>query len=202
MKSERDPSDYSDDSLMGTMAKNPSGPAAKQAFETLFKRHSALVLGYSRRFVLDRNMAEDIAQEVWMKTIRAATSNPPSYQARGQFRPWLLVMTRNTAFDSLRSSGKYADAFREADGDENEYDENQADALSGLVSRAEIGRVRQAMDELPAAQRTALSLHLIEELNYAEIAVAMGLSLGSIKTHLHRGRIALIAKLKSQGGRP
>jgi RNA polymerase sigma-70 factor (ECF subfamily) len=56
--------------------------------------------------------------------------------------------------------------------------------------------VRDLVDQLPAAQRTALSLLLIEELSYAEIATAMGVSLTAVKTHIFRARKSLEKDLR------
>lgn len=183
-----------DDALMKLLAdESPEGiTTAKTAFRILFERHGGLVLGYCTRIVGDKALAEDTAQDVWMKVIKSAKQ----YEARAQLRPWLLTLTRNTSLNALRDRRDWSELDTEEAGDDN-----HASTLKLLLDKSESNQVRIALQQLPAPQRTALSLFLIEELSYEEIAQAMALKLSTIKTHIHRGRLALIATLSESGGR-
>lgn len=186
----------SDDSLMKVLANRSKPKESKQAFRLLFDRHGGLVLGYCNRLLADRSLAEDVAQDVWMKVIHSAEK----YESRNQLRPWLLTIARHTSLNILRSRKNWVeleDSEHEAAG---AADNVEPTTLESLVTRGRSLEVRNAIDALPALQRTALSLLTIEGLSYDEIAKAMGLGLGAVKTHIHRGRQTLTEKLNPRKG--
>ncbi len=162
---------------------------SKQAFRLLFDRHGGLVLGYCTRLLTDRSLAEDVAQEVWMKVIE----NANKYEARDRLRPWLLTLARNASLNILRSRKSWV----EIEDSSQDIPESSPSLLDELVAKNEAHALRDSLDSLPSAQRTALSLLTIEGLSYDEIAKAMDLSLASVKTHIHRGRQGLIEKLST-----
>lgn len=179
--------DPSDDSLMKLLTNRPKLRESKQAFRLLFDRHGGLVLGYCTRLLADRSLAEDVAQEVWMKVIQ----NAETYEPRQQLRPWLLTIARNTSLNVMRRRKNWEELE-----DGHDVPEESADLLQSFVAENEARAIRDAIDALPEAQRTAISLLTIEGLPYDEIAHAMNLSLGSVKTHIHRARLALAESLK------
>lgn len=203
-KDETNLSAPADDVLMkrlasGTKAGNERTEDAKAAFRILFERHAGLILGYCSRILGDRNQAEDVSQDVWMKVIR----NAQKYESRNQLRPWLLTLSRNTCLNVLRSRK----TFVQLDGDSEATIEAEArkvsnvateegTAIQTLLTKDDSKNFKSRLDSLPAAQRTALSLLLIEDLSYEEIAKAMELSLPAVKTHIHRGRKNLEGLLK------
>lgn len=186
--------ELADDALMKLLAdESPQGmTSAKSAFRILFERHGGLVLGYCTRIIGDKALAEDTAQDVWMKVVKSAKK----YEAREQLRPWLLTLTRNSALNALRDRHDWSELDAEEAGDEG-----HTGTLMLLLEKSEANRVRTAIQQLPSPQRTALSLFLIEELSYEAIAQAMAIKLGTVKTHIHRGRIALMATLSEPGDR-
>ncbi len=187
---------------MKKLANGANAKESKAAFRMLFDRHGGLILGYCTRILADRNLAEDVSQDVWMKVIQ----NAQKYEARNQLRPWLLTLSRNTCLNVLRSRK----SFVQIDG-ENESEleaesrkistaaSDEGTAIQSLISKDESKQFKGHLDQLPAAQRTALSLLLIEELTYEEIAKAMELSLPAVKTHIHRGRKSLESLLQPRG---
>lgn len=196
-KNEQNLTAQADDVLMNKLA---SG--SKEAFRVLFERHGGLILGYCSRILGDRNQAEDISQDVWMKVIQ----NAQKYEARNQLRPWLLTLSRNTCLNVLRSRK----SFVQIDSDNEVTIEAEArkasnaaadegTAIQSLIAKDDSKNFKKHLDALPIAQRTALSLLLIEELSYEEIARAMELSLPAVKTHIHRGRKSLEGLLQPRG---
>lgn len=185
-----------DDQLMKTLADRHSPEKSRKAFQALFDRHGGLVLGYCTRILADKSLAEDVAQEVWMKVLQSSDK----YEARGQLRPWLLTLSRNTCFNVLRSRKPLSfTEDLEIDGNQLEPSpEISANPLNDLLVEADSRAVRDLVDRLPEAQRTALSLLLIEELSYAEIATAMSVSLTAVKTHIFRARKSLEKDLRSR----
>jgi RNA polymerase sigma-70 factor (ECF subfamily) len=186
-------STVSDDQLIQALADRRSPEKAKRAFQDLFATHGGLVLGYCNRILADKTLAEDVAQEVWMKVIQ----NADKYEARGQFRPWLLTLSRNTCFNVLRSR-KALDYEESIDSETNPSNAEGTDPLTALLAESDNRTVRDLIDSLPTSQRTALSLLLIEELSYSDIAKAMGASLTAVKTYIFRARKILEQELRSR----
>lgn len=185
-----------DDQLIKTLADRRSPENAKKAFQALFDRHGGLVLGYCARILADKNLAEDVAQEVWMKVIQ----NSDKYEARGQLRPWLLTLSRNTCLNVLRARKPLGftddlDSEKTLSGSQKE---NSATPLDELLAEADSRAVKELIDGLPEAQRTAMSLLLIEEFSYTDIATAMGASLTAVKTYIFRARKSLEQGLRSR----
>jgi len=210
-KNDQDLSVPADDVLMkklanGSQAGKERSEDAKTAFRSLFERHGGLILGYCSRILGDRSLAEDVSQDVWMKVIQ----NAQNYEARNQLRPWLLTLSRNACLNVLRSRK----SFVQIDGDNESEIESQIEfearktsnvardegtAIQLLIEKDDSKNFKTHLDSLPAAQRTALSLLLIEELSYEEIARAMELTLPAVKTHIHRGRKNLEGLLQPRG---
>ena len=206
-KNDQDLSVPADDVLMkklanGSKAGKERSEDAKAAFRILFERHGGLILGYCSRILGDRSLAEDVSQDVWMKVIQ----NAQKYEARNQLRSWLLTLSRNTCLNVLRSRK----SFVQIDGENESEIESEARKISNLaadegtaiqllIEKDGSKNFKTHLDSLPAAQRTALSLLLIEELSYEEIARAMELSLPAVKTHIHRGRKNLEGLLQPRG---
>ncbi len=161
---------------------------SKEAFRHLFDRHGGLVLGYCKRLLTDRSLAEDVAQDVWMKVIQ----NASKYESRNQLRPWLLTISRNTCLNILRARKDWTEITDEMANESS----TQADLLGDLMAKNEVQKIRSSIEALPAAQRTAISLLLIEGLSYDEIAHAMLLSAASVKTHIYRARQTLMSDLR------
>lgn len=87
-----------DDSRMAALANTSKPRESKHAFRELFDRHGGLMLGYCSRLIPERQQAEEVAEEVWMRVIQ----NAGSYGSTDSIRPWLLSITRNAALNSTR----------------------------------------------------------------------------------------------------
>lgn len=201
----------SDDELIAVLTKNGDEfqkSQARTAFEVLFERHASLVLGYCTRILKDRSKAEDVAQEIWMKIIRYA----PQYKAQGQFRPWILSIARTTSLNVIRAQREWTAEYNEvtfdaSEGPNEEPFTNGNANTSSITSSFALGPIepllkrsthielRDAIQELPELQRTAICLKWIEELSYEETADAMRVSLANVKSLLHRAKNTLEEKL-------
>ncbi len=176
---------------MKLLSEGSKSGESKKAFRLLFDRHGGLVLGYCTRLLTDRSLAEDVAQDVWMKVLK----NASTYESRNQLRPWLLTIARNTSLNILRTRKSWVEFDTEKADGSNLGEQTwsaDADILGNLIAKGQTVSIRAKIDALPAAQRTALSLLTIENLTYEEIAIAMSLSVGAVKTHIHRGRQTLL----------
>jgi RNA polymerase sigma-70 factor (ECF subfamily) len=172
----------SDDELMEGVA---SGDLA--ALEQVYDRYSRLVFSVSVRVLNDRQLAEDVVQEVFLRLWRRPASYDP---ARGRFVSWLMSVTRNRALDEWR---RFARRRRV---EEQESDpagsqlvaQDRADDPELGLALAELRRtVRMAMTRLPAAQRRVLELAYFGGLTQVEIAERTGDPLGTVKTRIRLG---------------
>ena len=150
------------------------------AFDELVRRHQKTVLNIAWRYCADRAVAEDLAQEVFVKVWRARVS----YQPSARFSTWLYRIAVNRCLNEIRSRPKDAPLPVEEALEEREGGRPQ-DELDRVEVRA---AVRRAVDDLPANQRMAMILSRFHELPYEEIAEAMSVSLEAVKSLLFRAR--------------
>jgi RNA polymerase sigma factor (sigma-70 family) len=175
-----------DDALLAGMAAGD-----REAAAIFVGRHAAAVTGAAYQVVRDRAMAEDVAQEAFLKAWRAAGTYDPR---RGSARTWLLSISRNAAIDVVRvrrAAPLSPDAVTGLLGS----DAILAAPDDRLVEQAETVEVRQALDRLPEDQRRAVLLAAVAGLSAAEVGEIEGIPLGTaksrIRTALMRMRDAL-----------
>jgi RNA polymerase sigma-70 factor (ECF subfamily) len=156
------------------------------AFARLYDRHADLVYSVALRVLADPALAEDTAQEVFLRLWRTPEAYDP---ARGRFVSWLVSVARNRAVDEvrlrgrrrLREVGEYANPEDPPDG-------RAEDPQLAVQVQADRLAVRRALLTLPEEQRTALELAYFSGLTQQEIAERLQQPLGTIKT---RTRLAL-----------
>ncbi len=153
----------------------------QQAMGRLYELHSALVYSVALRVVGDTGAAEDILQEVFIQLWR----NPTAFNSgRGSLAAWLAVITRNRAIDFLRK--------RRPESDSTEVViSNDPDLASATERNHAIEKIRDALSGMPEVQRTALEMAFFRGLTHMEIAEKTGDPLGTIKTRIRTGLIAL-----------
>jgi RNA polymerase sigma factor (sigma-70 family) len=160
----------------------PSGVRTDLA--EIFRRDYAMVVGVAARILGARAEAEDVAQEVFLSFGRTSVS---AEQARG----WLSVAAAHTALNTLRSRRRRtAQEATAAAGGRHTV----GDVADTVVTRAERGRVRDALARLPHKQAVALVLRH-SGLSYAEVAAALDLSPGSVGTTVRRAESVLLKEL-------
>lgn len=175
-----------------------------KAFETLYDRHGNLVYSTAVRILRDIHLAEDVAQEIFLRLWR----QPESYVAqRGRFLTWLLSVTRNRAVDEVRKRGR---RFRHETASpeqlEQEFPTGDAHDPALAAQLAEERRtVRDALASLPPQQRQVIELAYYGGLTQQEIADTLEQPLGTVKTRIRLGMQKLKATLtlreKDQGRR-
>jgi RNA polymerase sigma-70 factor (ECF subfamily) len=150
------------------------------AFDELVRRHQKAVLNIAWRYAGDRALADDLAQEIFVKVWRARASYHPS----ARFSTWLYRIAVNRCLNEIRSRPKGASLPLEETLGEREGAKPQDD-----LDRAEVrAAVRHAIDQLPPNQRMAVILSRFHELPYEEIAETMSVSLEAVKSLLFRAR--------------
>ncbi len=164
-----------------------------QAFEALFREYQGEVYGWVVRIVRDPGAAEDLTVETFWRI----------YRARGRFDPrrpfgaWARRIAVNLAVEHLSRSHAEKPLDREY----------RLPAASGgapdPVAGAEIrNKVAASLGELPARLRAAVTLAMIEETPYAEIAEALGISVNGVKSRVFRAVRQLRRSLEKRGVRP
>jgi len=187
--------EQSDADLIGRAA---AGDA--RALEVLYDRYSGVVFSFALRMVADRQLAEEVLQEVFFRAWRQGGD----YSAqRGTFVTWLLSITHNLAIDEIRKRKRRP---QKADSEEPETVlAGVADTSAGADVEGEVwlGSLRttvaEALKELPPPQRQAIELAYYQGLTQREIAETLGEPLGTIKTRMRLGLQKLREALGSSG---
>ncbi len=187
------------------------GQQDRLSFEAVYRRSSPHLLAVLMRIVKSRAMAEDLLQEVYVKVWRNAASFDPAKSAP---MTWLASVARNTAIDALRREHKEVisdNEFATGDDESSNMIEQQADPSPGpvelLLQSADQLAVRGCIEtHLDATQRQAIALAFYQGLSHQEVAQTMGTPLGTVKSWIRRGLVALkqcfedrAAKGKSHG---
>ena len=150
-----------------------------QAFGRLVDRHQAAVRAFLRRVCRDREAADDLAQETFL----TAWSRLDSLRADAGVRTWLCGIAWRKALTAER--GRARSAAR---------DRQWLDTRDGVEAAAGEDRatVARALAALPLDQRACVALCLAGDWSHAEAAEALGLPLGTVKSHVARGRAKLM----------
>ncbi len=161
----------------------------QDAMAELYDRYSPVVYSVALRVLADTSAAEDVLQDVFMQLWR----HPASFDARrGSLRPWLAVIARHRAIDSLRKRRLQTDL-------EDVVVALETD-LEATVERARtVERVRATLHLMPDNQRKALEMAFFEGMTHTEIAAKTGEPLGTVKTRI---RTALLALRRALSPRP
>ena len=165
------------------------------AFEELVRRYEAALRNVAFGFVRDMALAEDIAQDTFLR----AYSKASSLRRGGSVRSWLFRIAINRSQDELRRIKRK----REVSWETFDVPPAGPDQVSGeaLAASRELGRhLAGAMSELRAEYRIPLVLREVEGLSYTEIAKLLEWPLGTVQARIHRGRLALRARLRQIRG--
>jgi RNA polymerase sigma-70 factor, ECF subfamily len=170
------------------------------AFRELLTRYERPVFSLIYRMVRDRTLAEDLAQEAFVRAFNAIGSYKPTYK----FSNWILKIANNHTIDHLRKrrldtisihGSPHATTSEEISQSSivvASHDETPAE----YVEHKELGgQIEEAIGGLREEYRTVILLRHVEGYAYEEIADLMGLPLGTVKTYLHRARAELRERL-------
>jgi len=172
----------------------------ERAYRELIDRYQRPVFSLVFRMVRDRERAEDLAQETFVKVF----NNLDRYDPKYKFSSWIFKIANNLTIDALRrkeldtvslDGSRNARTAEEADSSRitvASEDENPEELLEAKQLGEEIG---EAIGELRAEYRTAVVLRHVEGLSYEEIAEIMEVPLGTVKTYIHRARHELRIRL-------
>ncbi|HEY3442134.1 MAG TPA: sigma-70 family RNA polymerase sigma factor [Paludibaculum sp.] len=164
-------------------------------FSALLDRHRNSVVHFLYRMVLNQAIAEELAQEVFLRVYRSRAKYEPS----AKFTTWLFRISANLAFNWLRDEKN--ERFQESLQDEDAPSstrrlfDHQPSVECVLVHRVKLNEVREAITRLPPKQRAAVLMHKYEEMEYSQIARVLGCSESAVKSLLFRAYESLRARL-------
>lgn len=188
-------SEWSDDALMVAVTARD-----ELAFSVIYDRYIDLVYSTSLRVLADAQLAEDAAQDVFVRIWR----RPESFVAeRGRFLSWLMSVTRNRSVDELRARGRRNRREAPSADDSGELlasvpGHESDDPARHAQLHEEQALVRRALVNLPTDQKRALELAYFGGLTQQEIAATLHEPLGTIKTRIRLGMQKLRRALEDQ----
>jgi RNA polymerase sigma-70 factor (ECF subfamily) len=178
-----------EDRELATMAASGREPA----FRELLQRYERPVFSLIYRMVRDRTLAEDLAQEAFIRAFNAIGTYKTSYK----FSNWILKIANNHTIDHLRKrkldtvsidGSPHARTSEEVERSRVVI-ESRDETPEEFVEHRELGsQIEAAIGELRDEYRTVIVLRHVEGYAYDEIAEVMDLPLGTVKTYLHRAR--------------
>ena len=160
----------------------------QDAFRRLVERHQEPVYSFLLGMVRDRNVADDLFQDTFIRVLDALGRRRGSYAQQGKFLAWVMRIARNATLDYFRSRSKWQDTS----GSDGFWDRLTSEAPAPdevLVTKERRAWLDLCIARLPAEQREVLVLRQDSELTFREIAELTGVS---INTALGRMRYALI----------
>lgn len=162
----------------------------EKAFGELLRRHQGKVRGLLLRLTSDRNLADDLAQEVFLRAYRGLCG----FEGRARFSTWLYRIAYNVYLNHrarVRELAALPENFEAgAMAPETAMSANRSDMRKDLDA---------AIGALPERYRAVVMLYYLEDVSYPEIAEILELPLGTVKTHLHRAKRMLRDNLDGWG---
>ncbi len=168
-----------------------------EAYEILVKRYKDPLMNFIFRFVGDKDTSADIVQDTMIKFY----INKDSYQSFAKFSTWIYTIAANLAKNELKRR-KRKKLFSISGGGEEDQpidikDKNSVGPDEAADSSIKNKIIEEALLKVKPVYREAVVLRDIQELSYEEIADISGLSIGTVKSRINRGRAQLQELLKS-----
>ena len=168
------------------LAERPVETLDADAFTGLLKEHDRLLRSLVYRLMGDRDVMDDVLQEVYLKAFRARAS----FRGESSTATWLYRIAYNTCLDELRRRGRWQ---------QDELDEALPDPRPDPGEQVALrGDVAAALAALPVEQRAAVLLVDLHGLDYAAAGAVLGAGAGTIGSRVSRGRAAL-RRILSEG---
>lgn len=182
------------DSDLDLMLRVRQGDAA--SFDELLRRYRLPLVKYFCRMVRDQSLAEDLAQEVFLRVYKARHR----YRPDARFTTWLYRIATNLAFNAIRDArGRQpqgGDGRAEAGEMPLEFVDPKASVEQELIETERGRMIREAIEALPENQRVAVILHKYQDVDYRQIAGILRVSESAVKSLLFRAYETLRARLE------
>lgn len=163
------------------------------AFRELVRRYERPVFSLVFRMVRDRELAEDLSQDAFIKVLNHIDRYSPEFK----FSSWLFKIANNVAIDHLRrrridtismDGSPNASSASEIEASTIELGSDQESALDEMEAKELGSSIERAIGSLRPEYRSCIMLRHVEGRSYEEIAATLDLPLGTVKTYIHRAR--------------
>jgi RNA polymerase sigma-70 factor (ECF subfamily) len=167
----------------------------RASFGLLLDRHRNPVIHFLYRMVQNQAVAEELAQEVFLRVYKSRGS----YEPTAKFTTWLFRIATHLALNWIRDGRNEKRQARldegSPDGTAKQVPDRGRTVEQDLVYQAKLGEVRHAIETLPAKQKAAVMMHKYEEMEYAQIADVLSCSESAVKSLLFRAYESLRVRL-------
>jgi RNA polymerase sigma-70 factor (ECF subfamily) len=165
----------------------------QDAWEAIVRQHWRKVFNVAYKFVGRHEEAEDLTQDIFLKIFRSLST----FDRRANFQTWLISVSRNLCIDYYRSVRKERETIdRQVTAEDASPVAREAGPLAALEQRDLAALLRRALHTLPDSLRAAVVMRDIQELSYQEIADALHLPEGTVKSRINRGRRELARQIR------
>jgi RNA polymerase sigma-70 factor, ECF subfamily len=165
------------------------------SFGLLLDKHRSPVIHFLYRMVQNQAVAEELAQEVFLRVYKSRSS----YEPTAKFTTWLFRIASHLALNWIRdgrNEKRQASLDEESpDGTAKQVPDRSRTVEQELVYQVKLREVRQAIESLPAKQKAAVMMHKYQEMEYAQIADVLNCSESAVKSLLFRAYESLRMRL-------
>ena len=172
----------------------------ESSFAILLNKHRGPVIHFLYRMIQNQPVAEELAQEVFLRVYRARES----YEPTAKFTTWLFRIANHLALNWIRD-GKHERSQTRIDGDSGEgtsfqLPDRRPTTEEAMLREARLAEVRRAIQGLPGKQRSAVLMHKYREMEYTQIAQVLECSESAVKSLLFRAYETLRGRLAHMAG--
>lgn len=165
------------------------------SFGVLLEKHRSSVINFLYRMVQNAAVAEELAQEVFLRVYRSRAT----YEPTAKFTTWLFRIATHLALNALRDhkNEKFQDRLDDdsSEAPARQVSDSRPSVEQHMVYQAKLAEVRSAIAALPDKQRAAVLMHKYEEMEYSQIAKVLNCSESAVKSLLFRAYESLRARL-------
>jgi RNA polymerase sigma-70 factor (ECF subfamily) len=165
------------------------------SFAQLLERHRGPVIHFLYRMVQNQAVAEELAQEVFLRVYRSRGT----YEPTAKFTTWLFRIATHLALNAIRDGkaekNKESLDNEQADGAVRQVADRKLSVEQVLVNQVKVDEIRRSIQSLPDKQRSAVLMHKYQELEYSQIAKVLNCSESAVKSLLFRAYETLRSKL-------
>jgi RNA polymerase sigma-70 factor (ECF subfamily) len=168
----------------------------QEAFRLIFDRYSRPVIGFIYDMVSDRELAEELTQETFVRAFRAIHRMKPETK----LSTWLFGIARNVARESLRARTRANMQVTLEHESVMDVSDQKSIPVDRLLSKELNELIRRALEALDDDKRLVFTLKVFHQCSYEEIAEITGFSLAKLKTDLHRARAEMRRRIQPYAG--
>ena len=158
------------------------------SFSLLVERHKDFVYTMTVRILKNEQLAEEVAQDSFLRAYRSLKT----FKHKSKFSTWLYRICYNLSLNALAKENRSRTLFSDRDIEETQSVQKFSDETDSPLrytdNRDLTNIVNECIDELPTKYGSILSMYHLGQMKYEEISIVTGLPIGTVKSHLYRGR--------------